>query len=193
MLLIQCFKFWSPPVFNNPTVISWNVNSKLLRPMHCMLSWTCALHVWHNNRLYQSWNVSRTCGHYFSACFWLCSCEHVYISQLSCMMICRTAGYRIASRCSKNLLVLIHPSAVRKDLTDLLACGIMKFLWSQWCLLCIIRLGYSTNESYWCEKTERVKSNIVCGGMHGIIPHFKLLGHGIISRLTTVSFLLNTA
>jgi len=57
-----------------------------------------------------------------------CSWEHVYISQLSCVKIYRTAEYRHALRSSKNLLILLQLGAARKDLTDLLACGIKKLL-----------------------------------------------------------------
>jgi len=42
------------------------------------------------------------------------------------MNICRTVEYGNTSRSSKNILVLIQLGAVRKDLTDLLACGVMK-------------------------------------------------------------------
>ena len=40
LLLIQYFKFWNPSVFNKLTVISWNVNSKLLqaRTLHAVLT-----------------------------------------------------------------------------------------------------------------------------------------------------------
>jgi len=41
--------------------------------------------------------------------------EQVFISELPCTNICRTAEYRNASRSSENLLVLIQLDAVRKD------------------------------------------------------------------------------
>jgi len=44
------------------------------------------------------------------------------------MKICKTVEYSNASRSSKNLMVLMQLGGVRKDLTDLLACGFMKHL-----------------------------------------------------------------
>jgi len=71
LLLIQYFKLWNPSVFSKPTVISWNINLKLLRALtlHVVLN-KCT--VWCKNHLYQLWNVSWTRG-LFSVCFGLCS------------------------------------------------------------------------------------------------------------------------
>jgi len=121
LFLMQYFKFWNP-------CVKQSSGHQLKRKFDVVASLCIALRVWRNNCLYQSGNVSRTCDrHYFSAtsaaqCCW----EHVYILQLSCMKICRTAEYLNASRSSKNLLVPIQLGAVRKDLTDLLACGVVK-------------------------------------------------------------------
>jgi len=38
LLLMKYFKLWIPSVFSKPTVINWNLNSKLLRTLYCMLS-----------------------------------------------------------------------------------------------------------------------------------------------------------
>jgi len=69
-------------VFSKPTVISWNVNLKLLRAhmLHVVLN---VRTVWCNNRLYQLWNVSWTRG-LFSVCFGLCSAVVYMFMSHSC-------------------------------------------------------------------------------------------------------------
>ena len=154
LLLIKYFKFWNPSVFSKPAAISRNVNSKLLRVRTLQVvlnACTACVTSWSPVSIVEGCLHSRP----FFVCLELCNAvvNMFYVSQLSCTKICRTAGYRNVSR-SSEISWSWYSWALYVDLTDLLACGVMKLLSSRWCLLCIIRLGHSPNESYWCEKTE---------------------------------------